>query len=241
MVKIFIAYSPEDNTCSLEIQKGLAILKRRKQIEFFDQQTSPRGERLQSLTSALESADIALLILSNNFIASEECYEMETQALALAKSQDLKLIPILYNDCEWTESDLSKYQPLPRNQKFISNWQNQDVAFTEISREISTLIKSQSARSTSTAKTRIKLDANFAEMKLEISNNRLRNVLDQLIELTASLPKENNDLIGLKAQYTKLKSEIDGYRIDSESATVRENQIRIRVLSKISELERNYA
>ena len=190
----------------------------------------------------MASSDIALLILSNNFIASDECFEMEKKALELTLANQLKLIPILYNNCEWKESDLGKYQALPRNQKFITNWPNQDVAFTEITREISMLVKHQEQAKTSIPDSqeikRLKLD--FDQLRMNLGEDQLAKVIDPMINATKGLATENSELLALKAQYTNLMSKITGNRIETNASTVEKNRIIFSLLSIIADLEKKY-
>lgn len=239
MIKVFISYALEDQSGSEAIQKGLAILRRQKKIAFFDQHNDPAGNRTESIREALENAQIILLLISNNFIASDECFDIQEIALVLQKSGRTRLIPILYNNCEWTALEISQLQPLPRNKVFISNWSNRDAAYAEVSKEIGDLAKRLSSEPAGPKPTpqKPKVDINFDELVLDIGQGKIKEVLQTLYN---SLPKYDrqslNEIILLQSRLTNLKLDQQNGILSNQEADLRRNQLHFSVLSLINRL-----
>jgi hypothetical protein len=144
-VSIFIAYAEPDEYGSTELQKHLVMLRRKKVVSFFDQHKSIAmgADRTKAIEEGLQLADIILLILSPDFVASDECYDIQEKAIAMSAETALPVIPVLYKECDWTELEaIGRLQPLPRNKKFFgSNRQDEDRVFTAISKEIGAMAK----------------------------------------------------------------------------------------------------
>lgn len=141
-VSIFISYAPEDRAGSGELQKALVSLRRNKEATFFDQHDSPTDDRQKAIDSALATADVVLLLLSNNYFAFDECYEIQSAAYGLSTVGKVKVIPILYSSVDWSGAAVKPLQALPRNGKPITMWQNKDEAYTQIAVEVTRLVES---------------------------------------------------------------------------------------------------
>lgn len=71
-----------------------------------------------------------LLLISADYLASDRCYDVHVaSALERHMTGTARIIPIILRPCNWKTAKLSA---LPRNQKAVTVWQNQDNAFTEI-------------------------------------------------------------------------------------------------------------
>lgn len=141
-VRFLLAYATEDNPISANIRKALVMPVRNKAIQFIDQQLAamPGAERDAILAEALSAADAVLLILSNDFLASEECFALLEQALSLRESRGLVVVPLLARHCDWKSVDkLAGLQALPRNGQFIDQQALLDKALTEAAQELITL------------------------------------------------------------------------------------------------------
>lgn len=238
MIKVFVSYALEDQSGSEAIQKGLAILRRQKKIAFFDQHRDPAGNRAESIRNALNASEITLLLISNNFIASDECFDIQEQALALQKNGLTRLIPVLYNNCEWTELEISQLQALPRNKTFISNWSNHDAAFAEVSKEIGALAKrllNESAPNRTSTKVSVELD--FEKLILEIGQGKIKEVLKTLYEAVPKTDRQSlNEIILLQSRLSNLRQEKQNGILSNEEAELRRNQLHYSVLSLINRL-----
>lgn len=104
---------------------------------------SPGGDRLRDITHNLQVADVILLLISPNFVASDEHFNIELQkALARQREGQACAIPILIRPVNISLLPFTDLQCLPRNVKPVSTWDNQDEAWLEISHGIQQILTS---------------------------------------------------------------------------------------------------
>ncbi len=72
----------------------------------------------------LNTAQIILLLLSANFLASEHCHDVMMRALQKHKEDNVYVIPILLRPVNWEDSPVSALQAFPANGKPVTNWRN---------------------------------------------------------------------------------------------------------------------
>jgi hypothetical protein len=72
------------------------------------------GDWHKQISDALEGADIVLLLISPEFIASDYCFEVEMKrALELDAAMQAIVLPILIRACDWTSMPFAKLGILP--------------------------------------------------------------------------------------------------------------------------------
>lgn len=133
-VKIFFSYSHKDESLREEMVKHLAILKRQGLIApWHDRDIEAGTEWSREIQQHLDEAQIILLLVSHNFIASDFCWDNEMgQALKRHDAGTAVVIPILLSPCDWRGAPFGKVQGLPKDLKPVTTWANQDEAFTNI-------------------------------------------------------------------------------------------------------------
>jgi tetratricopeptide (TPR) repeat protein len=135
-IDIFIAYAKEDEAIVTELKSHLSPLERNQSAKVWYDGMVVAGEEWQSTTkNALQNAKIILLIISADFIASDECYNDSLKpAIDLHNAGKCRVIPILARPCLWQESPFAKLHPLPQNQNPImsSSWKNQEEPYSQI-------------------------------------------------------------------------------------------------------------
>lgn len=148
-IEVFFSYSHADTGLRDELETHLSILKRQGVISAWHDRQIPAGtEWPKVLDERLNAAQIILLLVSADFLASNYCYEIEMKR-ALERHGDKEdkavVIPIILRDCLWEDAPFSHLQAVPKNvaQKIepVSEWKNRDGAFTEIARRIRQVIR----------------------------------------------------------------------------------------------------
>ena len=149
--KIFYSYSHKDETYREQLETHLSILKRNGAIQgWHDRRISAGQEWEEEINLNLEEADVILLLVSSNFLASDYCYDTETiRALEKHENKESVVIPIIIKPCLWLESKLSKLQSLPRDNKAISTWVNEDEAWVSVAEGILEAVKKVNSSSKS--------------------------------------------------------------------------------------------
>lgn len=123
------------------------LLKRQGVIGLWDAEDITAGtERIKAINNNLKTADIILLLISSDFIASDYCYETELQqALERHCNGEACVIPIILRSCDWQSAPFGKLQALPsfpgEGVKPISTWSDRDGAFLAIVEGIRKIVR----------------------------------------------------------------------------------------------------
>ena len=133
-IEIFYSYSHRDEDLRDELEKHLSVLKRSGVIvEWHDRRITPESEWSGEIDKHLETANIVLLLVSSDFLASDYCYEIEMKrAMERHTQRTARVIPIILRKCDWTDAPFSKLQALPKDGKPIKTWNDLDEAFTDV-------------------------------------------------------------------------------------------------------------
>jgi len=116
------------------LETHLSILKRRGIIScWHDRRISGGREWAHKIDDHLNTADIILLLVSPDFIASDYCYEKEmTRAMERHELNEACVIPVILRDCDWDFTPFSKLQGFPRDGKPVAAWSSRDEAFKDV-------------------------------------------------------------------------------------------------------------
>src|SRR6266700_3495521 len=147
--QVFISYSHQDQTLREELDTHLANLKRQNIItSWYDGNIKP-GEELQpQIIEHLNKAQIILLLVSANFIASDFCYSTEMkQAIARHNANKARVIPILLRPTDWKGAPFAKLKMLPTDAKAITSWPTHDEGFVDVIQGIRDAIDDLSIKS----------------------------------------------------------------------------------------------
>jgi hypothetical protein len=137
-IDVFYSYSHKDEVLRERLETHLKLLKRQGIInDWHDRRISAGTEWEGQINQYLESAQIILLLISVDFLASDYCYDKEMRrALERHETGAARVIPIILRSVDMTGVPFSKLQALPRDAKPVDTWPNQDAAFTNIAQGI---------------------------------------------------------------------------------------------------------
>ncbi len=133
-IRVFMAYSRRDADYLNEIRTALNPLERRGDIKLWYDGVIVAGQTWdEAIKENLHQADIVLLLLSNDSLASDYFYEQEVaNALVRHHKGECKVVPIIVRDCLWEETQLADLQALPQDAKPIVAWTNPNAAYLSI-------------------------------------------------------------------------------------------------------------
>jgi hypothetical protein len=123
--KIFISYAHVDER---HVKRLVAMLKPYEQQHvlkiWHDREITEGDEWYQEIQKAIISCDIALLLVSIDFLNSRFIQEEELpRLLELRKEKGLRIVPIIIRDCPWSNASVLKnLQALPQDGKPISSF-----------------------------------------------------------------------------------------------------------------------
>jgi tetratricopeptide (TPR) repeat protein len=141
--EVFISYSHRDKKLRNELEKHLSNLKRQQIIaSWYDGDISPGAEWEPQIMEHLRRAQIILLLVSADFIASDFCYGIEMkEAIARHDANQARVIPILLRPTAWKGAPFAKLQALPSEGKAVTSWANLDEAFVDITEGIQKVVE----------------------------------------------------------------------------------------------------
>jgi tetratricopeptide (TPR) repeat protein len=148
-VHLFYSYAHEDTALCKKLDKHLTALKREGLItSWYDHDINAGVEWAQEIQQHLNDAQIILLLVSPDFVASNYCYSIEmTHALQRYEAGEAIVIPIILRPVDWKTTPFSQLRVLPDKDRPVTTWKNQDLAFTQIVAGIRTIIEQSSTSS----------------------------------------------------------------------------------------------
>jgi hypothetical protein len=142
-VRLFISYSHKDDDWRKEFEPQLAPLKRQGFIEVWhDRRISAGQEWADAIDDNLETAQVILLFISPDFVASDYCYDREMKrALERHHQKQTRVIPVIVRPTDWTSLPFSKLQALPPDNKAVTTWANRDEAWLNVAQGIRKVVE----------------------------------------------------------------------------------------------------
>lgn len=237
LLNIFFAYSREDSKLRERLDKHLSGLKRRNFVNtWYDGKIDAGKEWEKEIDFNLSKADIILLLISADFIASDYCYEIEMKrAIQRHENGESVIIPILLNPCDWSDLPFSKIQALPQNGKPITSpfWDNQEVALNEIANSIKEIVDTL-------RQTKSKHLKSINEV-LKEKDTKLKITLEQLEELALEQEIKDETIDKQRKTITELEKNIDNLKnvVSDLNKTFNENNTQFEKIIKQQQIELN--
>ncbi|MDX2029272.1 MAG: TIR domain-containing protein [Blastocatellia bacterium] len=147
-IRVFFSYSHRDEGLRDELSKHLAILTRQGVIcEWHDRQIRAGEEWAGEIDANLDQADVILLLVSADFLASDYCYKIEMErAMQRHEAREAVVVPIVLRPCLWSDAPFGRLQALPKNALPVTEWPSQDKAFTDVATGIRALVAAPRAK-----------------------------------------------------------------------------------------------
>ena len=132
--KIFISYAHKDELYKEELIEHMSGLRRAGIINEWDDRKIVAGQNWEEeISSSLTSSNIILFLISASFMNSDYCMGVEVKtALEMHERGEAQLIPIVIRAVDWSDSEISKIQGLPKDARPISSWENADEAWLDV-------------------------------------------------------------------------------------------------------------
>jgi hypothetical protein len=142
-VRVFFSYSHRDEDLRGELETHLAVLRHEGTIEaWHDRKVTAGNDWAGEINAHLSTADIILLLLSPDFLASPYCYDIEmVRAMERNQAGKARVIPVILRACDWTHAPFGNLQALPKDAKPVRRWEDRDEAFLDIAAGIRKAIR----------------------------------------------------------------------------------------------------
>lgn len=140
-VKIFISYCHVDKIWLERLKTHLKVLSNLNiDVDYWDDTKIKAGRVwVKEIEQNLNSATLAILLVSTDFLASEFVMRKEIpQLLEKAEKQGTTIMPLLVAPCMFTDSDISQFQAInsPENVLEDMSKTDQDRIFIKLMHEI---------------------------------------------------------------------------------------------------------
>jgi O-acetyl-ADP-ribose deacetylase (regulator of RNase III) len=137
-VSVFVSYARADRELRDRLGKQLAGLKRSRIVnEWHDRLITPGDDWHQEIDEQLKNADLILLLLSADFMASEYIMSVEvTQALARHEKGEACVIPVVLKPVDWSDAPFRRFQALPTDGKPVTSWADPEAALLDVAQGV---------------------------------------------------------------------------------------------------------
>ncbi|MGD0186969.1 MAG: toll/interleukin-1 receptor domain-containing protein [Roseiarcus sp.] len=139
MAQLFFSYSHRDEDLRDQLDVHLAMLKRQGVVEtWHDRRIVAGAPFVQEIDANLDAADVILLLLSPDFLASDYCYDIEVKrAMERHIAGVARVIPVVLRPCDWQDgTPFRGLMAVPKDGKPVTKWPNLDDAFLDITKAI---------------------------------------------------------------------------------------------------------
>ena len=138
MAHVFFSYSHADEALRNELEKHLTGLRREGVITtWHDRRIGPGEELHGQIDDQLDRADIILLLVSADFIASDYCYDVEMmRAMARHERSEARVIPVILRPCDWQSAPFGGLLAVPPDGKPVAKHATLDDGFLEVAKAI---------------------------------------------------------------------------------------------------------
>ena len=226
-VTVFFSYSHKDEDLRDKLAAHLKLMERTNTIDAWHDRAIPTGgEWDKAIKTELLKADIILLLISSDFLASDYIWDVEIKtAMQRHEAEDAVVVPVVLRDCDWFDAPFGKLQGLPKDAKPVVSYQNMDEAFTFIARKIKQTAKAiRSGKSIEKEAPSTLLEAPDAEDIPEVAISPLTTESNKQLELE-----------GLKKIEKKLIKKLNFFR--DQAITTADAEKQFSIANEIEEME----
>lgn len=139
MALLFFSYSHKDEALRDELQTHLTALQRQGILEMWHDRRIGAGKEFNNeISQHLEKADIILLLISPDFIASDYINDVELKrAMERHENGEARVIPVILRPCSWKRLRFGKLLATPTDGVPVTKFPTLDDAFLEVTEAIS--------------------------------------------------------------------------------------------------------
>ena len=133
-IRVFLSYSHKDESLADELKTHLSLLRREGLIkDWSDRRIIPGENWKREISDQLEAADLILLLISVDFLASDYVYDVEVKR-AIQKNEEgsARIVPIVLRRVSWGSTPFAVFQALPRDARPVTSWRNRDEAWLDV-------------------------------------------------------------------------------------------------------------
>ena len=145
---LVFSYSHADEALRNELEKHLSPLKRTGKITtWHDRRIVPGQEFERKIDHYFSQADIILILISSDFIASDYCYQVEMKnALERHDRGEAVVIPVILRNCAWHQLEFGSIMAATIDGKPITKFATHDEGYVQVVEAVSRAIARMEAK-----------------------------------------------------------------------------------------------
>ncbi|WP_049949579.1 SUMF1/EgtB/PvdO family nonheme iron enzyme [Sorangium cellulosum] len=175
-IDVFISYARRDESALRELVAHLALLQRQGVLRAWHDREIDAGAHWEAeVREHLEAAQLILLLVSADFIASPSCWDVEMErAMARHAAGSARVIPILLRACDWKGAPFGHLSALPDSERPIQGRADRDEAWTDVALAIRAALDKKNPRQHGHRPNYPDLETRRLAQELERARGRLR-------------------------------------------------------------------
>lgn len=204
-IEVFFSYSHKDEDLRDELAKQLSILKRQGMITtWHDREISAGTEWAGAIDAHMNSAQVILLLISADFLASDYCWDIEVKrAIERHEEGEARVIPVILRPVDyWQEAPFGKLQAFPTNGKPVTTWANRDEAFANVAQAIRKAVQELANITPQPTSAPVSVSV-VAKESMGLTPTQRRRLEEKLKEL-----QEQDDFLNQKIQHLRKSKNI---------------------------------
>ncbi len=145
---VFFSYAHQDEALRDQLQAHLAVLERQGLIRtWHDRRIGAGQDWAGEIDAKLDAADLVLLLVSPDFVASDYCWDVETRrALERHAARQALVIPVVLRPVDFAGAPFGRLRALPADGRPVTIWDDRDQAFRDVARGLRRLIEEELKR-----------------------------------------------------------------------------------------------
>jgi hypothetical protein len=139
--RVFVSYARVDEAHRIRLDVHLAPLVREGLIDVWSDRAIEAGADWErDIQHELATADVVILLVTPDFVASAYCFEEELPEILRRNEQEgLRVLPVLVKAVDLANLPIGRFQGFPADLRPISSWRYADDAWLQVARGVRTV------------------------------------------------------------------------------------------------------
>src|SRR5262249_21325737 len=141
-LKVFLSYAHANEAHRKRLATHLSALEDEGLITIWHDRKITGGRAWAgAIDEALHSADIVLLLISADFLASDYCNDVElTEAIRRHDTAQARVVPVILRSCDWKRSRLARFNALPPDGVPVVEAEHPDQRFLAVAEGLRAIV-----------------------------------------------------------------------------------------------------
>lgn len=141
-LKVFVSYAHEDEPHREALARHLQPLVDEGLITLWhDRRITGGRDWARDIDAALRSADVVLLLISRDFVASDYCRGVElAEAMKLDDAGLARVVPVILRSCDWQHANFARFNALPPDGEPVVEAPHPDQRFSAVAKGLRAIV-----------------------------------------------------------------------------------------------------